>query len=116
MWVRCITSPRASRLGSKSSSDAASSTLARVASATGWRLPERTREAVVIETPARAATSARDVRRLERPDIGIQVKYPVPAQMPHVFRQSLAHSDASETHRSGGPASHRIEAGMGGSG
>src|SRR5689334_15300399 len=82
MWVRCITSPRARRLGSKSSSDAADSTLDRVAAATGCWLPERTRDAVVMETPARAATSAREVRRVERPDIGIQVRYPDPASDP----------------------------------
>src|SRR5689334_22384794 len=110
MWVRCITRPRASRLGSKSSSDAAAITLARVASATGCRLPERTREAVVMETPARAATSAREVRRVPRPDIGIEARYPDRASFPPpgftCRRQPLSHSDASQTHTTCRPGTH----------
>ena len=58
MCERRVTSARASAEGEYWSTDAAASTRRRVAAATGYsETGLRTRETVVIETPARRATS-----------------------------------------------------------
>lgn len=61
VWERAVTSARARRLGAKLSCSAAASTRAFVSAPTGWVEPDSTLEAVETDTPARRATSRREV-------------------------------------------------------